>query len=435
LRPAKPELTRRGVPDKGDNFLNKQKIANTLQKKSGAFYGYSVLFACFLIITLVYGAQASFGVFFKPMLNEFHWTRTATSIPFSLNLILSGVFAIFAGRISDRIGPKAVVAIGGVILGAGYILMSRITNLPGLYVSYGLVVALGSSTMYVPLVAMITRWFPEKRGLMVGIAVSGIGFGIGVVPTIASRLMVSFDWRSSLLIIGVASLVLIAGLAQLLKTSPLAPVSASSGERQHQTTAPAAGAGLPFNEALKTSQFWLIFVAWLLYGFFYQVSSVHLIPYATDLGMPELAAATLLTVIGIIGIIGRAGLGFIGDKINNNITLAIGFIAVAAVFFIIAASATVPALYIYAIVYGFFSGVGVLLASINAEHFGLQSLGAITGAIILGNNIGGAAGPILAGHIFDVTGSYRPAFLLCGATGIAAGIVIWLVKPAAKHQR
>jgi MFS family permease len=193
-------------------------------------------------------------------------------------------------------------------------------------------------------------------------------------------------------------------------------------------------AALSFNDALKTSQFWLIFVAWLLYGFFYQVSSVHLIPYATDRGMSELAAATLLMVIGLIGIIGRAGLGFIGDKINNNVTLAVGFVSVAAVFFIIAVSATVPALYVYAVVYGFFSGVGVLLASINAEHFGLQSLGAITGAVILGNNIGGAAGPILAGHIFDVTGNYRPAFLLCGVTGIAAAIVIWLVKPAAKQR-
>jgi Sugar phosphate permease len=413
--------------------LNKQNVPTPGTKnKSRIYYGYGVLLACFFIIMLVYGAQASFGVFFKPMLDEFHWTRTATSIPFSLNLILCGVFGIFAGRISDRIGPKAVVAIGGIILGAGYMLMSRITNLLGLYVSYGLIVAVGSSAMYVPLVALITRWFPEKRGLMVGISVSGIGFGIGVVPIIASRLMVSFDWRTALFVVGTSSLVLIAGLAQLLKTNPAATVPVPSGERKHKTTVPAAA--LSFNDALKASQFWLIFVAWLLYGFFYQVSSVHLIPYATDRGMSELAAATLLMVIGLIGIIGRAGLGFIGDKINNNVTLAVGFVSVAAVFFIIAVSATVPALYVYAVVYGFFSGVGVLLASINAEHFGLQSLGAITGAVILGNNIGGAAGPILAGHIFDVTGNYRPAFLLCGVTGIAAAIVIWLVKPAAKQR-
>jgi MFS family permease len=415
--------------------LKKQKItAAGGVAKSRLYYGYYVLLACFFIIMLVFGAQASFGVFFKPMLNEFHWTRASTSLPFSLNLILCGVFGILAGRISDRVGPRLVVTVGGVILGSGYILMSRITNLWGLYLSYGIIVALGSSAMYVPLVSMVTRWFPRKRGLMVGIGVSGIGFGIGVVPTIASHLMISFDWHNSLLIVGGASMVLIAGLAQFLRAKPEMQIAAPSGEEKPNAPAQAPSPGLTFNEAVKTSQFWMIFFAWLLYGFFYQIGAVHIIPYATDLGMSALAAAALLTIIGLIGIIGRAGLGFIGDKLHNNVTLAIGFILVAVVFFAITISGTVQMLYIYAVMYGLFSGVGLLLASINAEHFGLQSLGAITGAIIFGNNIGGALGPFLAGYIYDTNGNYRLAFLLCGVAGIAAGIVIWLVKPAAKQR-
>jgi MFS family permease len=381
---------------------------------------------------LVFGAQASFGVFFKPMLNEFHWTRASTSLPFSLNLILCGVFGIIAGRISDRVGPRLVVTVGGIVLGSGYILMSRITNLWGLYLSYGIIVALGSSAMYVPLVSMVTRWFPRKRGLMVGIGVSGIGFGIGVVPIIASHLMVSFDWHNSLLIVGGASMVLIAGLAQFLRAKPELQVSEQSKEEKSKAQAPSLG--LSFNEAIKTSQFWMIFFAWLLYGFFYQIGAVHTVPYATDLGMSSLAAAALLTIIGLVGILGRAGLGFIGDKLHNNVTLAVGFVLVAVVFLALAANSTIHMLYVFAIVYGLFSGVGLLLASINAEHFGLQSLGAITGAIIFGNNIGGALGPFLAGYIYDTTGNYRLAFLLCGIAGIAAGIVIWLVKPGAKQK-
>ena len=413
--------------------MNKQNVpALGTKNKSRRYYGYGVLLACFFIIMLVFGAQASFGVFFKPMLTEFHWTRAATSLPFSLNLILCGVFGIIAGRISDRVGPRLVVTVGGIILGSGYILMSRIINLWGLYRSYGIIVALGSSAMYVPLVSMVTRWFPRKRGLMVGIGVSGIGFGIGVVPTIASHLMISFDWHNSLLIVGGASMVLIAGLAQFLKAKPELQFAAPSGDEKSKTASPSPG--LSFNEAVKTSQFWMIFFAWLLYGFFYQIGAVHIIPYATDLGMSALAAAALLTIIGLIGILGRAGLGFIGDKLHNNVTLAIGFILVALVFLAITISGTIHMLYVYAVIYGLFSGVGLLLASINAEHFGLQSLGAITGAIIFGNNIGGALGPFLAGFIYDTNGNYRLAFLLCGVAGIAAGIVIWLVKPAAKQK-
>ena len=251
-------------------------------------------------------------------------------------------------------GPRLVVTVGGVILGSGYILVSRITNLWGLYLSYGIIVALGSSAMYVPLVSMVTRWFPRKRGLMVGIGVSGIGFGISVVSTIASHLMISFNWHNSLLIVGGASIILIAGLAQLLKTKPDLQFAAPGGKEKSKAPAHAPSPGLSFNEAIKTSQFWMIFFAWLLYGFFYQIGAVHIIPNATDLGMSALAAAALLTIIGLIGILGRYGLGFVGNKLRNNVTLAIGFILVALVVLAITISGTVQTLYVYAVVYGLF---------------------------------------------------------------------------------
>jgi MFS family permease len=413
--------------------LDKQTVpSSSKNNKSRLYYGYAILAACFFIMTMVSGAQASFGVFFKPMIGEFGWTRASTALPFSLNLILSGLFGIFAGRLSDRLGPRVVVGIGGVIMGAGYILMSRITSLWGLYLTYGFLVALGSSAMYVPLVSMVTRWFPHRRGLMVGIGVSGIGFGIGVVPTIASQIMVSHDWRESLLIVGAASAVLIAALAQILKPQPDTQMLEyiSKGKK----TLPLPDIGIPFNKAVKTRQFWMIFISWLLYGFFYQVGAVHAVPYATDIGMSALAAASLLTIIGLVGIAGRSTLGYTGDKFSNKATLAVGFILMAGAFLGLSVSRSIGMLYGYAVIYGLFSGVGVVLASINAEHFGLQSLGAITGAIVFGNNIGGAIGPALAGYIYDKQGSYRLAFFLCGLAGVAAGITIWSLKATAKQK-
>jgi MFS family permease len=401
-------------------------------KNSRLYYGYGILAACFFIMTMVSGAQASFGVFFKPMISEFGWTRASTALPFSLNLILSGVFGIFAGRLSDRLGPRVVVAVGGIIMGAGYILMSRITNLSGLYLTYGFLVALGSSAMYVPLVSMVTRWFPHRRGLMVGIGISGIGFGIGVVPTIASQIMISHDWRESLLLVGAVSAVLIAVLAQILKPQPDPQLLDDAGKGKKSLPLP--DIGIPFNQALKTRQFWMIFTSWLLYGFFYQVGAVHAVPYATDIGMSALAATSLLTIIGLVGIAGRSTLGYTGDKFSNKATLAVGFILMAAAFIGLAVFRNVGMLYGYAIIYGMFSGVGVVLASINAEHFGLQSLGAITRAIVFGNNLGGAIGPALAGYIYDKQDSYRLAFILCGLAGIAAGITIWSLKPTSKQK-
>ena len=365
------------------------------------------------------------------MIREFGWTRASTSLPFSLNLILSGLFSIIAGRISDRLGPKSVVTIGGIIMGVGYLLMSRISNLWGLYLTFGVLVALGSSAFYVPLVTMLTRWFPQKRGLMLGIGVSGVGFGIGVVPTIASQLMVITDWRTSLLIVGGASIILIAALAQFLKARPEIGLPDKNSEKGANLPLPAIG--ISFGDAVKTRQFWMIFITWLLYGFFYQVGAVHTVPYATDLGMSALAAASLLTIIGLVGIVGRTSLGFTGDKFSNKNTLAISFILMALAFLTIAASHTVRMLYVYAVIYGFFSGMGILLASINAEYFGLRSLGAITGAITFANSIGGSLGPPLAGYIFDARDSYRLAFIICVITAAASGIIIWNLKPASNH--
>ena len=408
--------------------MNKQmNPTSNDKKKRGLNYGYVILAAGFLIMTVVSGTQYCFGVFFKPMLNEFGWTRASTSAPFSLNLILTGLFSILAGRLSDRFGPRIVITIGAIIMGSGYLLMSRITNLWELYLSYGIVVALGASAMYVPLVAMVSRWFSKRRGLMVGICISGVGFGIGIVPPIASQLMISLNWQTSLLILGASSIVLIALLAQFLKAGTDTALLNSNGDKEKNTAFSATG--LSFGESAKTSQFWMILISWFFYGFFYQVGMVHIVPYATDQGMSALAAASILTVIGLIGIFGRIILGFVGDRFNNRRTLLFSFMLLGAAFIALSASGAMSILYVFAVLFGFFFGVGILLAPITAEYFGFKELGVITGVIYFGNNLGGAIGPTLAGYMFDLSGNYHLAFISGGLTAILAGIFMWLLKP------
>lgn len=406
-------------------MLNNKKIPRI-------YYGYVILAACFLIMTVLYGTQYSFGVFFKPMSDEFGWTRALTSGPFSLSMILGGLLSILAGRLSDKFGPRIVVTFGGIIFGSGYLLMSRITNLWGLYLSYGIMVAIGSSTLYVPLVSMMARWFSKRRSLMIGIGISGIGFGIGVVPAIASQLIISFDWRTSLFVVGVASTVIIVLTAQLLKAEPPKPLPHDNIDKNTEANAHVRVEGLSFRESTKNTQFWMIFIAWVLYGFFYQVGVVHTVPYATDLGMSALSAAALLTIIGLIGILGRIGMGFTGDRFSNKATVLVSFALLAVAFIGLSASSTVPMLYVFAVLYGIFSGVGILIAPIIAENFGFKDLGALTGAMMFANTIGGAISPIFAGYIFDTTGNYRLAFISCGIFGVAASIIIWMLKPVSK---
>lgn len=397
------------------------------KRRSGLYYGHIIVAACFLIMTLAYGAQNTFGVFFKPMASEFGWTRAATSGPFALFMVVCGLLSIVSGKISDRFGPRIVVSTGAIVLGAGYLLMYTINHLWQLYLFYGVIVAAGTSAIYVPLVAMIARWFTKNRGAMSGIGIAGIGFGIGIMPPLASQMIEIWEWRLPWLILGGSVMVLIILLAGLLKREPDTEVAQdlSNGRTDHTTLRK----GLTYREALKTRQFWMIFTAWIFYGFFFQIGVVHIVPFGTDQGMTAVSAATVLSIIGIIGTVGRVALGFIGDRLGNRNTVFISYGIMGASYIGLSFIHSPGMLYSFAVIFGFLFGIGILLIPMVAEYFGFRGLGLISGTIIFSNSLGGAIGPPVAGAIFDATGSYEIAFLACAVTGLAACIIIWLLKP------
>jgi MFS family permease len=375
----------------------------------------------------VFGTQNTFGVFFKPMSAEFGWSRAETSGPFALCIGVSGLLTIMAGRLSDRFGTRIVVLVGGIVFGAGYMLMATIHHLWQLYLYYGVLMAAGTSVMYIPIVALIARWFTKNRGAMSGIGVSGIGFGIAVMPALSSSLIERWQWRLPFLVIGGVITVAIIFLAQLLKNTRGAQIapdkSATAGPSVLERADFSVGA------AVRTPQFWMLFIGWIGYGFFFQVTLVHVVPYATDLGMTAVAAATIMTVIGLVGTAGRISLGFISDRLGNRRTLFASFAMIGLAFIGLAASHTIGMLYLFAVIFGFFSGVGILLVPLVADYYGFSSLGVISGLIVSSNSLGGAAGPPVAGAIFDAVGSYHWAFITCAFAGLATALLCYRLKP------
>jgi MFS family permease len=407
--------------------LKNPVTSNILKHPSAPCYAYVVLAICFLNMLLVAGSQYCFGVLFKPMIVEFGWSRAATAGPFALSLIMSGVVSMAAGRLSDRLSPRFIVGFSSLIFGVGVILLSRITSLWQLYLIYGVVIGIGSGGMYTPLVTMLTRWFPSNRGLMAGIAISGIGFGIGVIPLFVSAMMESSSWRSAILIIGIIGLVLLTSSALFLK-NPSSVTEAGLTASSRDSLSPTQE-DYTFGRALHLRKFWLFFIAWLCYGFFFQVGLVHIIPYATDLGMPATSAAMVLTVIGLIGTAARIGLGFSGDRFGHKSIIFIAFGALALAYLGLTVNNSIWMVYVFAIFYGCFSGVGVLLAPVVAEYFGSRILGSVVGTLVMVNFFGGAVSPPLAGAIYDMTNSYQMAFLICCLLCLIAFIMIILLKP------
>jgi MFS family permease len=377
------------------------------------------------------GLFASFGVFFKPMLTDLVLTRAEISGAVSLSWIMQGLASITAGRVNDSLGPRIVITACGIILGLGCLLMSQISTLWQLYLFYGVVIGIGMGGSFVPLTSTVARWFTKRRSMMTGIVLAGNGIGILLGPLLATWLISRYEWRLSYIIIGGIALVAIILLAQLLRRDPAQVGQMPYGENKDakQVLKPATKAFL-IKEAVYTRQFWLLSGMSLCLGFSLQAILVHIVPHATDLKISAINAANILATIGGVSVIGRFLLGSAGDRIGNRQVFIIGFALMAASLLWLVSATEVWALFLFAAVFGFAIGGCVTSPpTLVAKLFGLNSHGLILGFTSLGFCLGGAAGPFVAGYIFDMTNSYQNFFVICAAVSVIGLILTVLLTP------
>jgi MFS family permease len=402
--------------------------------KPRLFYGYIIVLATLLVMIVSTGALYSFGVFFKPVLNEFGWTRAQTSFAYSLSILVLGLLSIVMGRLNDRFGPRLVVSIAGCFLGVGYILMAYIGAIWQLYLFYGIIAGIGLSGVYVPPISTVARWFNKRRGLMTGIGMSGIGLGTAIMPPIANWLITDFGWRSSFTVIGIAVIVLTLTAAQLLRRDPSQMGLKAYGEEELQTlSSTIENGGLTTRQALATPQLWMSCVVFFVYGIFIQAIIVHIVPHATDIGIDAATATGLLMAIGLSSIFGRILVGSTGDHVGNRRTgfMALGLMFLAFVWLLF--SGQIWMLYAFAIVFGFcYGGIASLVSPITADLFGMASHGAILGYVFFAMALGEMSGPLLAGWIFDITGGYQIVFIMCTALPVLDILLLMFLKPRRK---
>ncbi|MFC1930926.1 MFS transporter [Chloroflexota bacterium] len=405
-------------------------------RQSKIFYGYVVVLAAFLIMGLMWGTVYTFGIFLKPLLIEFGWTRAMTSGAFALSLLLYGLSGVVTGRLTDRFGSRVVVTVCGICFGLGYLLVSQVNTIWQLYLFYGVMVGIGLSGSFVPLVSTVAGWFVKRRGMMTGIATSGIGIGLMIIPLIANWLIASYSWRNSFIIVGVTVLVLVTLAAQLLRSDPghagQLSYFGSASTGQSYSNAPR----FSLQESLRTWQFWMLGGALLCYGASTEVIMVHIVPHATDLEIPPASAAVILTIIGGISTGSRIIMGGVADKIGNKLAFSTSFVLMAVPLFWLLFSGKLWIFYFFAVIFGFgYGGISALLSPIVVEQFGLSSHGVILGALMIGCTVGEAIGPVLAGHIFDIMSDYSLAFLIHGIACVIGFVLISLLKPARKEAR
>jgi MFS family permease len=321
----------------------------------------------------------------------------------------------------------------GLLLGFGLVLMSQVGALSHLYLFYGILVGAGMSGSFVPLISTVARWFVKRRGLMTGIVAAGSGTGALVGPQVASRLIPAYGWRVSYAILGCIVLAVVVLLAQLIKRDPTEVGQVAYGENQmEQKGLNQKVEGFSLREAVYSSPFWVLFASGFCYGYCVFAIMVHITPHAIELGISAIRAAGILATIGGFGILGKILLGRVGDTVGNRHILILGFILMSLALIWLVTAKAAWMLFSAAGIFGFaFGGIAVSHSPIIAELFGLKSHGLIFGVFDIGVMSGAAMGPLLTGYIFDVTGSYQIAFLLCavvGLIGIISGALLKIEK-------
>jgi MFS family permease len=394
-------------------------------------YSYFIAAACFGIQAVGIGTYVSYGVLFNPLISEFGWSRASIAGASSMAFLLGGFLSIAVGRLNDRIGPRKLMTVTGVFFGLGYLLMSRLDAIWQLYLFFGVVFGIGLSSIDVIALTTIARWFVKKRGIVTGIVKVGTGAGQMIIPFLVSILITGYGWRDSCVIIGVAVLVILVAIAQVLRRDPgLMGLSPDWGAEEPADKPDLASEDLSRREALRTWQFWTICAVNLSIVFCLMIVVVHIVPFAQDINVSATRAAGVLSTIGGVSMAGRFMTGLSIDRIGSKIVMIFSFILLIIGLLWLQIAKELWMLYLFAMIYGtahgaFFTAISPMVA----EFFGIKAHGALFGIVVFSGTFGGALGPFLAGYIFDITAGYSLAIWICTLMSALGFMLVALLKP------
>ena len=386
---------------------------------------YLIVFGACLTQFTVIGLLFSFGVFFNVLEEEFGWSRTLLSSAVALAALVMGLLAVFAGRLCDRFGPAPVLVGAGLLFGTGFALISVVGEPWHLFVLFGLFIGVGMSTHDVATLSTIARWFVRRRGMMTGIAKVGTATGQMVLPPVAALLIAGFGWRGAALALGIAAggLLLVAA-ASMRRPPPDRAAAAGSA-------ASPAGRGGGFAEIRRSRVFWTLCAAQFLF-----------FPTPDDGAAPHRGARH-----GPRHDPRGGGDPSHRDRRGEHRGAAHGgdfrgpHRRPECLHRLPRAPRHEPSSCSWAptptrrssrfvALYGFgHGGLFTVVSPTVAEFFGTRTHGAIYGGIYLFGTIGGAVGPIMAGRVFDLTGSYEYAFSALALMGAGALLLLASLPP------
>jgi len=390
------------------------------------------------MITLCLGTLYAWGVFIPHLEQEFGWTRAEVTIPFTVASLVFAFGMVLTGRLLDIKGPKIMVVMSAILVLVGYGLSSMTNTLWWLIITFGLIMGASIALGYMAGVGAGIKWFPDLKGTATGILVGGFGAGAAVFGPLSHFLIAEYGWRSTFFILGVVFAIIIGLTAIVISVPPGGWIPAgwdpakATGARKPSPEY--TGAEFPFKEMLKTKEFWLMWLQYVLVlcGGFGII--VHIKPAAMEFGgFTPAVAAGLVALVSVSNLAGR----FIISPLSDIIGRLNAFKIIAILMMVATASAALAIVYnmpwlfyVMAIVGGnAFGGYLALSPAFTADMWGMENVGINYGAMFTGWGVASFVGPYYAGIMYDVTGSYVLSYATFAALCIPAIIITLLIKP------
>jgi len=381
-----------------------------------------------ILMNLALGSLYAWSVFVLPLEQEFGWKRADTSWVYTIAIVCFALTFIAAGRLQDLKGPKICAFLGGILVSAGFLLASFTTSLLTLYIFFGVIVGVGNGFGYSTPMPVGSKWFPDKRGLIVGLMVGGYGGGQAIFGTLASGYLIpSVGWRMTFQILAALFFVMTMVGTLLLRNPP-------AGYRPPNWT-PAPGAApahaeLTTAQMLSTPTFYALWIAYCLGTTAGQMTISQLVPFARAAGLGATVATYSLVVTSLGNAGGRIFSGWMSDTLGRLTTLKtmilLSAFAMPALFLL--RQQIVPYFILIALVYWCYGTQLSVFASTTADFYGTKNLGLNYGVLFTAWGAAGTLGPGIAGRVFDRFGDYRYAFFAAAAFAVIAFISLSMAK-------
>jgi MFS family permease len=397
---------------------------------SSSSYRWVIVAAGGLLGCVAIGSMFSLPVLLKPIARDTGWSVTGVSSAMTIGFLAMAFMSMAWGGLSDRIGPRAVVLTGAMVLALSLALAAQAPSLLAFQLIFGLLIGGAAAAIFAPMMACVTGWFDTHRSLAVSLVSAGMGMAPMTMAPLAARLVSAYDWRTTLEILALTAAALMIPAALLVRRPPALAHGAANA-----ATESGPRSGLTVGEALRSAPFIVLVFTNFFCCATHSGPIFHTVSYAQTCGIPLAAAVSIYSVEGLAGMGGRIGFGLLGDRFGTKRVLVIGLLAQAFGALAYAFARNLGEFYSVAAVFGFiYAGVMPLYAVLARENFPLRMMGTVIGGTAMAGSLGMALGPLAGGLIYDALASYTWLYVGSWAMGIGAFLIAMTFRPLPRGE-